>query len=115
LPRVHFPEFLPAVFERTLALDKFAPGGGTMRWIFTGDRGGVTVSVDESAVRVTQRYFDSFALRHVSGAVKGYHPEWRTAGADRWWCRIEQAGLCRSHPATSFACSARTAAAFVGA
>ncbi len=61
--KVFFYEFLPALFERTLIFDEFELDGGTFEWIFTGSLGGFTVSIDDSTVRVSQRFYDSHGLR----------------------------------------------------
>jgi O-glycosyl hydrolase len=62
LPRVFFPERLPAFFSRTISLDSDLPREARMSWIFTGRDGGFTIEVSHSLVRVYQRYYDSYGL-----------------------------------------------------
>jgi O-glycosyl hydrolase len=73
LPRVYFHEWLPAIFERTLVLRRFDPGDGTLEWIFTGDRGGFTVLLDNASVRLSQRFYDSFGFNPLEKPSR--HPE----------------------------------------
>ncbi|MHC4679855.1 MAG: hypothetical protein ACYTEK_14265 [Planctomycetota bacterium] len=47
--RVFFGEFLPALFERTIVLDELEPGS-ELSWIFTGDHGGFTITIDANQV-----------------------------------------------------------------
>ncbi len=61
LRRVYFNEDLPALFSRTLVLDSALPEGSSLDWIFTGDEGGITVHIENRGVRLTQRYYDSYA------------------------------------------------------
>ena len=51
--KVFFYEFLPALFERTLAFDGFELDEGVFEWVFTGPLGGFTVGVDDSTVTVS--------------------------------------------------------------
>ena len=77
--RLFFPEFLPALFERTIVLDEFEPESQLL-WIFTGQRGGFTVAVDQRQVGLHQRFYDSFAFNKINkGNTR--HPEWRTPTA----------------------------------
>ncbi len=73
LPRKYFDELLPALFERSLAIERFEPAQGALEWIFTGPSGGFTIRVEGGALRVTQRYYDSFGLRDESRRTR--HPE----------------------------------------
>ncbi|MEK7404435.1 MAG: hypothetical protein AAB225_04955 [Acidobacteriota bacterium] len=73
LPRRYFDEYLPALFERTLVLERFEPGDGALEWIFTGERAGFTVRADRAQVRVSQRFYDSFGLSDQP--VPKRHPE----------------------------------------
>lgn len=70
---------LPAVFQRTLVIDEWPSGnkGLGVQWIFTGPEGGFTVSITESSVRLTQRYYNSYGLNELIGRdVKpGHFPE----------------------------------------
>jgi O-glycosyl hydrolase len=70
--RVFFDEFLPALFERTIALEEFGPGA-ELSWIFTGPHGGFTVTIDANQVSLSQRFYDSPAFIAES---KARHPEW---------------------------------------
>ena len=79
--RVFFPGFLPALFERTVALDECKLEGGRLEWIFTGERGGFTVLIGEKEVGVQQRFYDSFAFRGIAQG-KTRHPEWRAPAAE---------------------------------
>jgi hypothetical protein len=74
--RVFFEELLPAVFERTIELER-AESDVDLMWIFTGERGGFTVTIDANEVSLYQRFYDSFALK-MTGKVKARNPEWRT-------------------------------------
>jgi len=80
--RVFFSGFLPALFERTVVPDEFEPGS-ELQWIFTGERGGFTVTIDCNQVSLYQRFYDSFGFNQVKKS-KARHPEWRapTAQAD---------------------------------
>ena len=73
--RVFFHEFLPALFERTIVLDEFVPGTELL-WIFTGPRGGFTVTIGSDEVSLHQRYYDSFAFNHINKS-NARHPEWQ--------------------------------------
>ncbi len=62
VPRVFFPERLPAFFSRTIVLENELPREAKLSWIFTGREGGFTIEIGQSTVRVYQRYYDSFGL-----------------------------------------------------
>ena len=62
LKRVYYREDLPALFTRSLALDKGVPDGTKLSWIFTGDQGGITVELSAGSITVRQRYYDSIGL-----------------------------------------------------
>jgi O-glycosyl hydrolase len=62
VPRVFFPERLPAFFSRTIVLDSDFPRQARLSWIFTGREGGFTVELSNTTVRVYQRYNDSYGL-----------------------------------------------------
>ena len=77
-PRVFFQEMLPALFERTLEFESGDLAGGTLEWIFTGDRGGFTIQIQSGRLRLTQRYYDSFGFWKPQEANAGRrmrHPE----------------------------------------
>jgi O-glycosyl hydrolase len=62
-PREYFPEFLPALVDRTLVFDDFVLGGdGVLNWIFTGPRGGFTIEFKPGEISLTQRYYNSPGL-----------------------------------------------------
>ena len=73
--RVFFDEFLPALFERTIVLDKLDPGA-ELSWIFTGQHGGFTVTIDANQVSLGQRFYDSPAFSQIAES-QTRHPEWR--------------------------------------
>jgi len=62
LPRVFFPERLPAFFSKTIVLDNDLPREARLNWIFTGRDGGFTIEISHSLIRVYQRYYDSYGL-----------------------------------------------------
>ena len=62
LKRVYYRDDLPALFTRSLALDKGVPRGTVLSWIFTGDQGGITVELSSDSVTVRQRYYDSIGV-----------------------------------------------------
>ena len=62
LPRVFFPERLPAFFSKTIAFESDFPRQGRLSWIFTGREGGFTIDISHTTVRVYQRYNDSYGL-----------------------------------------------------
>lgn len=65
--RKYFHENLPALFERTLALDADIPPHVTLRWLFTGPRAGFTVELTSSKIRIAERYYDSMGLYEGQG------------------------------------------------
>lgn len=75
--RVFFSEFLPALFERTVVLDKFDPDCQLM-WIFTGEGGGFTVTISRDKVTLYRRFYDSFAFEKTIEGKRLRHPEQRT-------------------------------------
>jgi Glycosyl hydrolase family 30 beta sandwich domain len=76
-PRKYFPEWLPALFERTLEIDEWSGGKAQLRWIFTGPSGGFTVEAGNGKARLAVRYYDSPGLSKVPPvqARAGRHPE----------------------------------------
>jgi O-glycosyl hydrolase len=70
-PRRYFPELLPALFERTLAIDSFEGSRSRLAWIFTGPAGGFTIEVEPARARLIQRQYDSLAF----GKGPARHPE----------------------------------------
>jgi hypothetical protein len=75
LPRKYFTEWLPALFERTLAIEEWKTPQSQLRWMFTGPMGGFTVEAGAGKVRVLQRYDDSPALAKSSPVRDLRHPE----------------------------------------
>jgi len=73
LPRKYFGELLPALFERTLALDAFDAREAALEWIFTGEHGGFTIRVSRDRVKTSQRYYDSFGFGDAAHPAR--HPE----------------------------------------
>jgi len=67
-------EFLPAVFERTIAFERF-DDSCKLEWIFTGNRGGFTVTVDANEVSLYQRYYDSFGYEMMLKSDDVRHPQ----------------------------------------
>ena len=76
-PRKYFSEWLPALFERTLAIDEWKGEKSQLHWIFTGPMGGFTVEVGAGRVRLIERYFDSPGLSKAPlvEARAARHPE----------------------------------------
>ena len=60
--KAYFYEHLPACFSRALQFDHLGLLKGTLEWVFTGERGGFSVSMDDSSVNLCQRFYDSFGL-----------------------------------------------------
>ncbi len=75
--RWFFPEFLPALFERRLVWNDVQLQGGQLEWIFTGERGGFTVTIDSAAIGVSQRFYDSPGFNLIAGETPR-HPQWQT-------------------------------------
>ncbi|HEV2485759.1 MAG TPA: hypothetical protein VGT08_09525 [Terracidiphilus sp.] len=67
IARKFFHEELPALFERTIALESEVPSRTTLRWIFTGPRAGFTVELGSSKVRISERYYDSMGFYEGQG------------------------------------------------
>lgn len=83
IARIYPAEWLPAIFKRTLEIETLSGSG--LEWIFTGPRGGFTVSLGEGSVTLAQRYYDSYALGELKDGkpVAARHPErrWLTSQA----------------------------------
>jgi hypothetical protein len=75
LPRQYFLEWLPALFERTLAIEAWKTPQSQLQWIFTGPMGGFTVEAGAGKVKLSQRYDDSPALAKYSAVCNARHPE----------------------------------------
>ena len=83
--RFFFDEFLPALFERTIVLNEFDSSVGAVRepplqWIFTGEHGGFTITIDANRVSLSQRFYDSPAFNQIN-KNNTRHPEWRAPAA----------------------------------
>lgn len=78
--REYFDELLPALFERTLRLEATA-SPVEFDWVFTGERGGFTVTIGPQQVDLVQRYYDSPAFNEVAGGTPPRFPEWRAQTA----------------------------------
>ncbi|HPA16255.1 MAG TPA: hypothetical protein PLU30_00810 [Verrucomicrobiae bacterium] len=74
--RHYFEGLLPAVFERTLILEKL-DGDAALTWIFTGERGGFTITAKSGRVELAQRFYDSPAFNDIAGVKPSRHPEWK--------------------------------------
>ncbi|MHC4617734.1 MAG: glycoside hydrolase [Planctomycetota bacterium] len=74
--RVFFSEFLPGVFERTIALERFDPDC-ELTWIFTGEHGGFTVTIGHKEVGLYQRFYDSPGFENRFEGKRLRHPEKR--------------------------------------
>ncbi|HUW19131.1 MAG TPA: hypothetical protein VMW16_07505 [Sedimentisphaerales bacterium] len=74
--RVFFSEFLPALFERTIGLERFDPNC-ELTWIFTGDHGGFTVTINHKEVGLFQRFYDSPGFENRFEGKRLRHPELR--------------------------------------
>jgi hypothetical protein len=76
-PRKYFSEWLPALFERTVAIEEWSENQPTLRWIFTGPHGGFTIEAGKGKVWLAVRYYDSPGLSQVPpvAAKPGRHPE----------------------------------------
>ncbi|MBN2130334.1 MAG: hypothetical protein JW741_12600 [Sedimentisphaerales bacterium] len=95
--RFFFSGFLPALFERTLVLDDLKLGGGRLEWIFTGDRGGFTVTVDDEEVGLCQQFYDSPGFNAVSGEAPR-HPQWQSpAESARQTDPVRELGVVVDH------------------
>lgn len=68
IARYYVQERLPALFERTLALDEAQAPRTSLRWIFTGPHAGLTVELSPTSVRLAERYYDSPGLWEGHGS-----------------------------------------------
>ncbi len=65
IPGIYFKEILPAFFERKLSFSKADFKTSKMKWIFTGQQGGITITLSSDSVELEQRYYDSFGFNEV--------------------------------------------------
>lgn len=68
IARKYFREDLPAIFDRTLALQGGMVPHTTLCWIFTGPHAGITVELSAGKVRLVERYFDSYGFYEGQGS-----------------------------------------------
>lgn len=86
--RKYFHEMLPALFNRTVAIEGDLPQGAALRWIFTGPRAGLTVELSEGNIKLLERWYDSTQLLGEKGTFirqeKAFtgHPHTLTVVAD---------------------------------
>jgi hypothetical protein len=93
--RLHPDELLPCLFERTLHLDE-PPQVGSLDWVFTGERAGLTVSVEQDRVSVVVRHYDSPTLTELGhNDAGGRYPE----------CKSEPVGCPLAAPPRSVSVS----------
>jgi hypothetical protein len=76
--RIFPSEFLPGLFERTVVLERFDPNCELV-WIFTGEGGGFTVTIEHGMVSLYQRFYDSVAFEKNIEGKRLRHPERRMA------------------------------------
>ncbi len=88
--RVFFPEFLPALFERTVAPGRFDPNCQLV-WIFTGEHGGFTLTIGHGQVNLYQRFYDSSGFENTFDGKRLRHPEKREPAA-----QVEYSGKLRA-------------------
>jgi hypothetical protein len=71
--RDYFDELLPALFERTMAVNRL-DDGVELLWVFTGPQGGFTIGIAPHRVTLTRRYYDSPGFAELA-ARPARHPE----------------------------------------
>lgn len=59
---VYPKENLSSFFSRRIYFNEIDFKGSTMKWIFTGKSGGITVAFSNDSIILLQRYYDSFGL-----------------------------------------------------
>ena len=74
----YFRKWLPALFERTLVMDDLDLNGGHLSWIFTGQRGGLTILLHEEHLEIVERFYDTPAYLQMESDSPGStsHPQW---------------------------------------
>lgn len=65
IPGIYFKEHLPALFKRRLAFSKSDLKTTKLKWIFTGEDGGVTITISSDSIALEQRYYDSFGFNSM--------------------------------------------------
>jgi hypothetical protein len=86
IARAYFADPLPEFFVRTFELEAALPADGSVSWIFTGPHAGFTVTLSESQVKLSERFYDSTGLsdggaypsRTVFEATRAYTGEARS-------------------------------------
>jgi hypothetical protein len=82
---VFFDDRLPAIFTRTLVVDEYKFPKGGLRWLFTGELGGVTVWLERNRLALYQRFNDShghFTYEEGKFKVDKRMPEKRTVSTE---------------------------------
>ena len=69
--RKYFPEFLPAVFERTLVLDEL-PATRGLKWVFTGARAGLNLSLSNGQINVRTEFYDSPGFNSLANQPENF-------------------------------------------
>jgi len=62
---VYPDEMLPAFFVRTVRFKDLRLEDGAIEWIFTGNKGGITIKISKNELLLTQRFYDSFGFFEV--------------------------------------------------
>jgi len=77
IPGIYFEETLPAFFERKLVLSNADLKTSKMKWVFTGQQGGITITLSSDSVKLEQRYYNSFGFNEVKdgNVVAARHPQ----------------------------------------
>lgn len=63
---VYPKENLSSFFIRRITFDKLDFNGSSMKWIFTGEDGGITILLSNDSLVLSQRYYNSFGLHGES-------------------------------------------------
>ena len=64
---VYFKEKLPAFFCRRLSFGASDLKNNKLQWVFTGEKGGITIELSNDSLTVLQRNYDSFAFNPFDG------------------------------------------------
>jgi len=59
---VYPKENLSSFFSRRIHFNKINFNGSSMKWIFTGKNGGITIALSNDSIILLQRYYNSFGL-----------------------------------------------------
>ncbi len=63
----HFNEMLPAFFCRKLKFGETDWQNDKLQWIFTGEKGGITIELSKDSLTLIQRFYDSFGFTPFNG------------------------------------------------